>query len=170
MSNVFDVPSAWKGLEDRYRAYLLGVRPIRTIVEVGVDYGFSFFHFALHHPRAFVIGVDSYTQAGGEGGEACAWVRSRLPQFPNASLMVEESRVAASKLNMAIDVLHIDALHEYENVKEDFDLWSPKVRAGGCVMFHDTESFLGVNRFFGELPGRKMRILENHGLGFWFKG
>jgi predicted O-methyltransferase YrrM len=36
-----------------------------------------------------------------------------------------------------IDVLFIDANHEYESVLRDFILWSPFVRPGGIVALHD---------------------------------
>ena len=36
-----------------------------------------------------------------------------------------------------VDVLFIDADHTYEGVKKDYELWSPLVRNGGCIVFHD---------------------------------
>lgn len=36
-----------------------------------------------------------------------------------------------------LDVLFIDGDHSYAGVKTDFDLWSPLVRSGGLVFFHD---------------------------------
>lgn len=36
-----------------------------------------------------------------------------------------------------IDVLFIDGDHTYDGVKADFELWSPLVRSGGMVIFHD---------------------------------
>jgi cephalosporin hydroxylase len=35
------------------------------------------------------------------------------------------------------DVLFIDADHTYEGVKRDFELWSPLVKNGGCIVMHD---------------------------------
>lgn len=37
-----------------------------------------------------------------------------------------------------IEFLWIDGAHEYEMVKQDFDLWSPYVVEGGTIAFHDT--------------------------------
>jgi hypothetical protein len=37
----------------------------------------------------------------------------------------------------AIDVLFIDASHDYEAVHRDFQLWSPFVKVGGIVAMHD---------------------------------
>jgi len=35
-------------------------------------------------------------------------------------------------------IVFIDADHSYEGVKNDFELWSPRVRPNGLVAFHDT--------------------------------
>jgi predicted O-methyltransferase YrrM len=44
-----------------------------------------------------------------------------------------ESFLAGDKL----DILFIDGDHTYSGVKRDFELWSPLVRPGGFVVFHD---------------------------------
>ncbi|HRI15078.1 MAG TPA: hypothetical protein PLX89_18945, partial [Verrucomicrobiota bacterium] len=74
-------PSAWIGLEDRYQELCeLDLRgEIRRVVEIGVDYGFSAFHFARDFPNADVVGVDDYSLHP----DAEIWVRSHLALFPN---------------------------------------------------------------------------------------
>lgn len=37
----------------------------------------------------------------------------------------------------SLDLLIVDASHTYENVKEDIQLYWPKVKIGGRVLFHD---------------------------------
>jgi cephalosporin hydroxylase len=37
----------------------------------------------------------------------------------------------------SLDVLYLDGDHSYEGIKADFQLYSPLVRAGGLVVFHD---------------------------------
>jgi predicted O-methyltransferase YrrM len=39
-----------------------------------------------------------------------------------------------------IDLLFIDGNHEYESVKQDFDLWSPLIPSGGTIVLHDVEA------------------------------
>jgi cephalosporin hydroxylase len=36
-----------------------------------------------------------------------------------------------------VDVLFIDGDHQYEGVKKDYELYSPLVRSGGLIAFHD---------------------------------
>ena len=46
------------------------------------------------------------------------------------------------KEDIKIDYLHIDAGHSYENVKEDFELYTKLLSPNGIVSIHDTdESF-----------------------------
>ena len=68
-----------------------------------------------------------------------------------------------------IDILHIDGLHTYEAVKNDFTNWSPFVKEEGIVLFHDiaVQSF-GVKEFFRELTGGyKLFFLHSAGLGIF---
>ncbi|BBO34427.1 glycosyltransferase [Lacipirellula parvula] len=184
VSNVLalDAPSAWRGLEQRFQNLIEGIGAIETVVEIGVEYGYSLFCFATALPNATVIGIDPYQNVlsghyAGDAGygvmgssDSEAWVRRFLPQFPRAILLRAESREIARVFVGKIDVLHIDAIHSYQNVRADFEAWEPHVRPGGCVLFHDTRSYPDdVGRFFRELSGRKAEIVEHHGLGAWYK-
>ena len=55
-----------------------------------------------------------------------------------------------------VDFVFIDADHSYEGVRQDFERFSPLVRPGGIVAFHDIagDAWPGVVRFFGELEQR----------------
>lgn len=167
-NEVFSKPSAWRGLEKLYLQYVDPIGPIDNIVEIGVDYGFSLFQFANHFPRSTVIGIDDYGHPG-YANTAEAWVHQFHPFFPNVVLIKAASLQVAQILRCTIDVLHLDGDHSYEGVKADFEAWSPKVRRGGCVMFHDICSIHdGPRRLFDELDGPKVSIEACNGLGFWF--
>jgi predicted O-methyltransferase YrrM len=43
------------------------------------------------------------------------------------------------------DLLFIDGDHSFEGVKKDFEMYSPLVRKGGLVAFHDIFSEEGVS-------------------------
>ena len=68
----------------------------------------------------------------------------------------------------SIDLLHIDGLHTYTAVQEDFTTWYPKVRPGGLVLFHDIEarqSDFGVWKFWQELEQEHETFDFHHGYG-----
>jgi cephalosporin hydroxylase len=72
--------------------------------------------------------------------------------------------------NCKIDFLFHDADHSYEGVKKDFEMYSPLVRKGGIIAFHDivTNSVIcpygwDVSKFWNEIKNRYnyMEIVEN---------
>ena len=67
-----------------------------------------------------------------------------------------------------LDFLFIDADHTYEGVKRDFEMYSPLVREGGIIAFHDIvpcdkihdpEGKFGASRFWNEIK-HKYKYLE----------
>jgi hypothetical protein len=75
----------------------------------------------------------------------------------------------------SIDVLHIDGLHTYEAVKEDYDTWKSKVSDNGVIMFHDIRvADFGVWKVWedvkAENPDAAFIEFEHHyGLGVLIK-
>lgn len=167
------VPSAWVENTAEYLRLLEGIGDIYTIVEVGVHYGYSLFTFAHDHPNAVVVGVDNFSY--GDSKDAERHLANHLPEFKNIRMIALDSATAASwwgkpENYLDIDVLHIDAGHQYHEVKNDFELWSKFVRPGGVILFHDIRSFPNdVGRFFDELVGRKDKIDFGAGLGAFYK-
>lgn len=39
--------------------------------------------------------------------------------------------------NNSLDFVYIDASHDYESVKQDLNLWHPKIKTGGTIGGHD---------------------------------
>lgn len=60
--------------------------------------------------------------------------------------LVQTSEQAAREWKGPIDLLFIDGAHEYELVKQDFELWSPFLNEGGTIAFHDSVDWLGPKR------------------------
>lgn len=76
----------------------------------------------------------------------------------------------------SISVLLIDGLHGYYNVKEDFEIYLPKMKKDGIVLFHDInvkKTSFGVNIFWDEIKKKyKYKELTNtsEGLGILYLG
>lgn len=47
--------------------------------------------------------------------------------------------VAKSFMDNTVDLVFLDAGHNYQAVKKDLELWYPKVKAGGIICGHDYE-------------------------------
>jgi Methyltransferase domain len=167
-SEPFSRPSAWVGLERKYRDLCEIDCPeeIRCVVDIGVDYGFTSFQLAKDFTGAQVIGVSDFSMHA----DSETWVRSHLHLFPNLRIIHGDTAAVGRSFGAPVDLVHVDWDHSYEAVRNDFEAWEPLVRLGGRILFHDTQSFPGVRKFFDELPGRKAEIYEHHGLGCWFKG
>lgn len=166
------VPTAWIGVENFIPGIISPVGRIKYVVDLGVDYGYSLFCLAYYCRYATVIGVDSWTYGNSE--ESKKHVKDNLVHHPNVRL-IEKTTVDALEDAKAIigddqlDVVHIDASHEYEDVKRDFENWSKLLKPGGCIIFHDTTSHPNdVGRFFRELKGSKFNIESHHGIGVWY--
>ena len=71
------------------------------------------------------------------------------------------------ELTNEVDIIFIDALHSYESVLTDWLVYSPRVRKGGIVSFHDCEKGFpnrkGVAEFIddlesGNIDGKKYEM------------
>ena len=68
----------------------------------------------------------------------------------------------------SIDLVHIDGLHTYEAVSEDFRNWYPKVKPGGVVIFHDIQARMmdfGAWKFWEEIAPQHNSFTFKQGFG-----
>jgi predicted O-methyltransferase YrrM len=127
-----------------------------AIVEIGSWKGRSTAWLAAGAARAGqrVYAVDPH-QGSFEDPTACT-LRQFLENMRRAGVadtiepLVMTSSEAAAILGGPIELLFIDANHDYPAVKHDADLWFPKLVTGGTLMMHDvaTSSYAGPRRVF----------------------
>ena len=60
--------------------------------------------------------------------------------------------------NKPIDMLFIDGFHNFRNVITDYFYWEKYVKPNGMIIFHDSKSFVGVQRAIEEI--RRTEQLE----------
>ena len=136
-------------LEDEFVPALevVGALEPKTVLEIGTASGGSLFSWAqIAHPEARLVSLD-LLGGPGKAGYTREYAR-RLRQFcaPGQSLSCilgrSQSRYIVRQVRSqldpeSVDLLYIDADHTYEAVKLDFDNFSPLVRPGGLIVFHD---------------------------------
>ncbi len=170
--------SAW--IEHAPFAFWLtdAVRPKR-FVELGSHHGYSYFVFcqAIQH---LGISTAAYAVDTWQGDEHAGFYDNSVYE---AVLAINQRYAGFSRLNRAtfaeaapyfadksIDLIHIDGRHFYDDVKEDFESWLPKLTEDAIVLFHDTnvrERGFGVWKFFEELSARypTFQFIHGNGLG-----
>ncbi|MGD0995616.1 MAG: class I SAM-dependent methyltransferase [Candidatus Bathyarchaeia archaeon] len=150
---------------------ILAASKPKFVLEIGTARGGTLFLFTrVVSPDAVVISLD-LPQGEGGGGYYSDW---KIPFYESFAVhkqkvhLVRLNSHAASTLNAIkrilgdnlLDFLFLDGDHTYDGVKADFDMYSPLVRKGGLIVFHDIcmESFAnytelegGVNKFWNEI-------------------
>lgn len=155
----------------------------RRIVELGTHCGTSFFSFCQAMRDEGVegecIAIDTWVgdkHNGFYGGDVYETVsKIAAEQFPDIAILnrCTFDEAVTRFDNDSIDMLHFDGLHTFEAVSHDYELWLPKLRDHGTVLFHDifvTEGDFGVYRLW-EVLKHQFPYLEfdhSYGLGVLF--
>lgn len=75
------------------------------------------------------------------------------------------SRAAAEIIpNGSLDLVFIDANHDYKYVKEDLELWKEKVKENGILSGHDYNypNITGVKKAVDEAFGSSVRVMDDY--------
>jgi cephalosporin hydroxylase len=161
-----------------------------VVVEIGSARGGTLFAWAKSAPRdALMVSIDlpggdfnfrGDDQYGKRNYERMADYKrdEQTLKFIKGNSQSDKTRDALLKIldGRLIDLLFIDGDHAYEGVKRDFELYSPLVRDGGLIGFHDVvnhpaEPLCQVDRFWNEIRdefgGREFIEQHNYGYPKW---
>jgi glycosyltransferase involved in cell wall biosynthesis len=128
---------------------LVSIFKPRKIVELGVHYGDSYFTFCQsvkdNNFDCKCFGIDTWKgekHSGIYGNEVWNIVDGYNGEnYFNFSTLIKSTFNSAliTFEDSSIDLLHIDGLHTYQAVSEDFYNWLPKVSIGGVILIHDID-------------------------------
>jgi len=140
----------------------------RSLVEIGVAYGYHAEFLLDTVPKASYIGVDPYSAAGWPDTGLIAEskrlfnetdnqrgldrlyeaVAANLRKFgKRAALIREKSAAAAARIpDQSIDLIYVDGDHSYEAVLQDLGLWWNKVNHRRGVICGDDIGWPGVRQ------------------------
>lgn len=138
----------------------------KNILEIGTERGGSMFvwdKISLPGKRISVDTCDSYTE------EFRTNAFNKVGRLNNITFIKENShskeaynKVVKKLGGEKVDFLFIDGDHKYDGVKKDFEMYSPLVRDGGFIGFHDIiesdenkRTNTLVYKFWQELPAEK---------------
>ena len=172
------VPSTWEGHVPFLYCLLDFARP-RRFVELGSQYGNCFFA-ACQMSKLLGNSIDCIAIDMWMGDEHTGKYQEDVfrqftfilhRDYPNGRFIRKFFAEAVSQFeDGSIDLLHIDGLHTYEAVAEDYQTWLPKLSDQGIIMFHDTqerERDFGVWKFWEEIKDKypSFEFEHGHGLG-----
>ncbi len=150
----------------------------KTVVEIGTSTGGTLFIWSrLSKKDAHLISIDL---PGGENNWAYPlWKGSFYRKFavpPQKMDLIRDDSQTKETLEKVrkmldgkpIDFLFIDGDHSYQGVKKDYELYSPLVRQGGIIGFHDivqspVTTIVGVQVLWNEIKNGKnfKELVEN---------
>jgi predicted O-methyltransferase YrrM len=92
------------------------------------------------------------------------FVKNMQPVLDKINIVRELSVDAAKQFpDHSLDFVFIDASHDYESVKEDFEVWFPKMKKGGMMAGHDY-GYPSVKKAIDEcLDKYNMHLIKKYG-------
>lgn len=153
----------WFGYEEVYRSFVDEMKDGSTIVEVGCWKGksISFLGVEIVNSGKNIkcYAVDTWRGSREHQGDPLV-AEDRLydlflkntESLNHIILPIRKASVDVAKdfEDRSLDVVFIDANHDYTEVKKDIEAWLPKVKFGGIISGHDYPGWDGVVRAVNE--------------------
>ena len=174
LTNLDDIPStSWAG-HRKFAEWLVNFLNPKVVVDLGVDYGYSTFSFAIPR-KGHVYGVDNFEGDDYVGIDSqrmkynfVNMKREKLHLQENMTFIEGDFNEVAKTWDKKIDILHIDGSHHYEDVKRDYETWIKFLSDDGVILMHDTcvgdmrvnGIEYGVRKFYDEIDLPKFTFIS----------
>lgn len=144
-----------------------------TVLEIGSSHGGCItFYDQLVGPGGLVIGMEAVEEYGfsvQKTGDPVSIAEQHL-LIVNSHDPESVEKVKAALGDRPLDFVFIDGDHSYDGAKQDYEMYSPLVRPGGIIGFHDIAIDPRVRQYFDELPGTKVILpIFFQGIGLIYK-
>ena len=120
-----------------------------TFVNIGVMWGCTVHCLRAGHATARIVALDI----------KYSW-KIKYKELINVEWVKGDSTTYHKQFRRPIDLLLIDGDHHYSTVSKDIAGWTPKVRVGGIVIFHDYKPTSHNLHQFPELADVKQAVSE----------
>lgn len=150
----------------------------RVFVELGVHTGNSYFAACETVARRDLgtrcYAVDTWAgdeHAGFYGDEVFEAVAEQNSRYAFSELVRKRFDEAIDDFkDGSIDLIHFDGRHYFQDIKDDFESWLPKLSRGAVALFHDIhvyENDFGVAQYWAQVRDayRTFEFHHGHGLG-----
>lgn len=141
----------------------------RSILEIGVRYGYSAFSFLDACPRAHYVGIDNNSEGFGGSRGSVYWAKERARLF-HADFLIADSQEMSRFPGGEYDLIHIDgqqdglgtyhdlylALHQADFILVDGFFWSEENFQSACRFLRDHRGHI---EYFGSIPGYAGELL-----------
>jgi len=162
------IETVWKPLQHFAYALVKKIIPA-AIIDVGIYKGFSTLALA-RFCEGEVFGVDDFRIQGSE--ITCLKNIEDIGEMFNIRniTIIKGGSVEVAKewKHRSADIIHLDASHDYESVKADYDAYREILVDDGIILMHDVynEAFIGPRKVFKESDMQyKLSLGEGLGLG-----
>lgn len=149
-----------------------------TYVELGTHNGASFFavcqairEFEIDCiPTAIDLWLGDEHVGKYDGNVYASFKRIHENQYNGLGRVLRKdfNDAVADFEDASLDLIHIDGLHTYEAVKNDYERWLPKAAQNSVILFHDTnvrERDFGVWKFWNEIKENHVSFNFSHTYG-----
>jgi len=156
-----------------------------SFLEVGVFRGDNLIPIAKGLPQLKCYGIDPYSGDPYADGYYKGYkvmdvayyealyqsVIKKTSKLNNIQIIRTTSELAAINFkDESLDMIFIDARHDYHSCKNDILTWLPKVKQGGILSGHDYSiKFFGVVEAVNELIGYDNVSIKSDSTWFYFK-